>query len=236
MPERELSQLLEEAKRSSGESRNRLIQMYQPFILKVAARVSGRFIRAGSDDEASIAMIAFNEAIDRFDQNKGNSFFGFAEMVIRRRLIDYYRKENNTDSLLLKGLEDETRQETSSAEIAAANSKYQSDIEVTERREEIKLFSKKLASFGIQFADLVKASPKHESARIRAMEAAALIVEDKKMLSHLERKRTIPMKELAQRCAISRKTLERQRKYIIGITIILNNDFFHLKEYIKKIL
>ncbi|MCL4440703.1 MAG: RNA polymerase subunit sigma, partial [Firmicutes bacterium] len=33
---------------------------------------------------------------------------------------------------------------------------------------------------------------------------------------------------------ISRKTLERQRKYIIAITLILINDFDHLRQYIIK--
>ena len=47
----------------------------------------------GRDDEASIAMIAFNEAIDAYDDSAGASFLSFAEIVIKRRMVDYFRRK-----------------------------------------------------------------------------------------------------------------------------------------------
>ncbi len=46
----------------------------------------------GIDEELSIALMAFNEAIDGYDTSKG-SFLSFAKLVINRRLIDYLRKK-----------------------------------------------------------------------------------------------------------------------------------------------
>jgi len=36
--------------------------------------------------------MAFNEAIEKFDVNKSKSFLKFAEMVIKKRMIDYLEK------------------------------------------------------------------------------------------------------------------------------------------------
>jgi len=40
-------------------------------------------------------LSAFNEAIDKFDIEKGYNFFLFSEQVIRRRLIDYSRSNKD---------------------------------------------------------------------------------------------------------------------------------------------
>jgi len=48
----------------------------------------------GEDDEVSVGLMAFNEAMDCFDTTKNISFISFAETVIKRRLIDYFRKES----------------------------------------------------------------------------------------------------------------------------------------------
>ncbi|ATA59272.1 RNA polymerase sigma factor SigI [Geobacillus stearothermophilus] len=53
--------------------RNELIEQYKPFIAKTASSVCKRFIRE-EDDEASIGLIAFNEAIEKYAPHKGGSF------------------------------------------------------------------------------------------------------------------------------------------------------------------
>jgi len=40
-------------------------------------------------DEYSIALIAFNEAIESYDLDKKTKFVSFSKQVIKRRLIDY---------------------------------------------------------------------------------------------------------------------------------------------------
>ncbi|MCD8510679.1 MAG: sigma-70 family RNA polymerase sigma factor [Bacillus sp. (in: Bacteria)] len=72
---------------------NEFIKKYIPFIQNTATKVCKRYIRTTDDDEFSIALIAFNEAIHNFSENKGSSFLSFASLVIRRRIIDYIRQE-----------------------------------------------------------------------------------------------------------------------------------------------
>ena len=62
-----------------------------PFIRSETAKCISR-ICTDQDDEYSIALIAFHEAILGYEKNRG-AFFNYASMLIRSRIIDYQRKE-----------------------------------------------------------------------------------------------------------------------------------------------
>lgn len=233
-------QILIRAIDGDDEARNMLIDMYTPFILKVAAQVSGRYIRVGEDDEVSVGMMAFNEAINSFNRAKNIAFLTFAETVIKRRLIDYYRKEKRYKNYIpFSALESDTDENSEAStinyieakkSIAEYNQMNQSD----ERKQEIIEYTKVLNDYGISFSELVQISPKHEDARRRSMEVAKIIAVNADLMNHLKFKKGLPLKQILEKVDISRKTLERQRKYIIAIVMILDNNFPYLKEYIQK--
>ncbi len=91
----------------------------------------------------------------------------------------------------------------------------------------------RIAEFNLKFDDLVKQSPKHEDARINAFTVAKIIAEDPIMCHYMLEKKRIPMKELEGKVDVSRKTLERNRKYIMVLVIIMKEDFNYLKDYLK---
>ena len=66
---------------------NKFIKDNKRFIMVSEFKETKRFI-SESDDEWSIALIAFHEAVKAYDLSKGN-FRTFAALVIRRRLTDY---------------------------------------------------------------------------------------------------------------------------------------------------
>ena len=68
-----------------------LIAKHEPFILKCAVKASGRFI-SKSDEEWSCALEGFSKALQRFDPERG-PFYPFAELVIRRTILDYFREK-----------------------------------------------------------------------------------------------------------------------------------------------
>ena len=55
-------------------AREEIIIKYKPFVFKVVSKICGEFI-SSSDDEASVGLIAFNEAIDNYNPEKGASFY-----------------------------------------------------------------------------------------------------------------------------------------------------------------
>ena len=69
------------------------------FIISTTSKATNKYINK-SDDEWSIALNAFNEAVNSYNMDKG-SFYSFAELVIKRRIIDYLRKESKRSSEIL---------------------------------------------------------------------------------------------------------------------------------------
>ncbi len=51
----------------------------------------GRYVCTDNDEEFSIALIAFNEAIEKYNEDRGN-FWAFAKLVIESRLKNNLRK------------------------------------------------------------------------------------------------------------------------------------------------
>ncbi len=61
------------------------ISEYEHFILSCAAKTSGHYVDT-SDDEWSVALIAFYAAVQTYEFDRG-SFLAYAKMLIRSRLI-----------------------------------------------------------------------------------------------------------------------------------------------------
>ena len=91
-----------------------------------------------------------------------------------------------------------------------------------------------LSEYGVRLSELVKISPKHQDARDRALEVARILANDPELLKFLTQRKALPLKELEKVVKVSRKTLERQRKYIITLTLILVGEFHYLQEYLKR--
>lgn len=68
--ERTIEQTVHEIQQGNKVLHNQLIQQYKPFIAKTVSNVCKRFIHEG-DDELSIGLIAFNEAIEKYAPHKG---------------------------------------------------------------------------------------------------------------------------------------------------------------------
>ena len=214
-------------------SREKLISEARPFIAGVTGRVCGRSLSWGSDDELSIGLIAFNEAIDRFKTDQGVPFTAFARLVIRSRVTDYLRRESKWNKVDLASQEPSGSLDRS-VELAASWDQYVSDIVDQERKEEILIYSNRLSQLGISFADLVNVSPRHKDTR-KTLVAAAQFIAENNLYLELLRSNRLPIKEVAAATGISRKVLERGRKYIIAVSTLLfyREEFIYLIAYIK---
>jgi RNA polymerase sigma factor len=224
------------AKIQSGDKElaNQFLNDYKPFVAKVTAKVCNRYIDAGSDDVFSVALEAFHEAIHKFSSNKGSSFWSFADLVIRRRLIDHIRREaKHANHLSLDYVEDDEQNDQSQAEIAASLARYEQEAEVALRREEIFHYREKLREFGIEFAKLPDLSPKHEDARQSMIEIGRKLASDESLRKQLIETKKIPVKPLLENVAVSRKTIERNRAYIIAIALIFIEDYQYLRNYLE---
>ncbi len=218
------------------ELQNQLLKQYQPFIAKSVSEVCKRYIDPSKDDEFSIGLMAFNEAMKSYSRDKGSSFLSFAKLVVKRKVIDYIRNDQNNPVVasLDQEYEDEDQMENPQ-EVRAAKEQYQQETESWHRRIEIQDFSEKLKQYKLSFEELPEVSPKHRDARESAINVARTINEDDELRNFVMEKRKLPMKLLTEKVEVSKKTLERNRKFVLAIFIILNEDYVFLKDYIKGV-
>jgi RNA polymerase sigma factor len=218
------------------ELQNELIEQYKPFVAKTVSGVCKKYIRE-TDDEFSIGLIAFNEAIEKYTTAKGSSLLAFAELIIKRRVIDYIRKEARVQTLHFQGMDEES-EDFSQTKLEADLSLdgYIRQIEQQLRKDEIMHFQQVLQQFQLTLSEIVEQSPKHADARVNAIEVAQFIVRNQDVREKLFKKKQIPIRLVEKHVTVSRKTIERNRKYIIAIAIVLAGDYVYLKDYIKGVL
>lgn len=215
--------------------RNQFITDYQPYVAKVASRFCKRYIDPARDDEFAIALAAFNEAINQYAAQPGRSFLGFAETVMRRRLIDFVRKEQRFNQQVPYSsfdVEDDEENFINPVLTSEAIAQYEHQKDMEERRSEIMELDRVLVEFDIRFSDLVDASPKHADSRETIAGLGRMLAEDSSLMRLLVTKRMLPIKELLAMTNLSRKTLERNRKYIIAVAIIYNGPYPYLRDYL----
>lgn len=218
------------------ELRGLFIAAYRPYIAKVTSRFCKRYIDPERDDEFSIALLAFNEAIDQYAPGAGRSFLGFAETVIRRRLIDHVRREKrHALSAPMSAFDTEDEEEQGSVnpvEIRLAVERHDRQRDAEERKLEIEEFSVRLAEYGITFAELAEVSPKHADSRRMLAGIGRQIARSPDLLALLQSKKQLPIKQLLAATGVSRKTLERNRKFLIAIALLYDGSYPYLQNYL----
>ncbi len=228
-----LEALLAKAATGDTEAREQLLKSYLPFVERVASGVCGRAV-ARTDDEFQIALVALNEAIDAYRTDRG-AFISFAETVMRRRLIDSFRVNSRMRELPFTSFEEEDDEGNmqNTVETSSALEAFARDQETSARAEEIARYAVELGAYGLRFQDLVDVSPKHVDARRNAIDAAKIVARDPELRSMFLKSRSLPLKQLEARVQVSRKTLERQRSYIVAVIVLLLGDYALLHSFIE---
>ncbi len=221
--------------KGSNKEIDKFVEEYKPFIAACVERATGRYVRYGEDDELSIGLMAFVEAIDSYDKTKGN-FLSFAQNVIKRRLIDYYRKEKKHSNVIsIEDFRMNSQDEVSEVDLSmdASIEKYNEDEMNRNRQMEIQELDKELKEWGISFSELVAASPKAEKTRKTCREILKFILSNKEMTEFIKTKRYLPVAEIHSATDLPRKNIERARKYIIAVVLIKTGDYRYISDYVE---
>lgn len=223
------------ARDGDPQAREDLLRDYTAFILKTASSAARRYLVTGRDEEVSVALSAFNEAISAYTSpNPG--FLAFAATVIRRRLIDYYRKERRRDEVPFSSLSDDDESGEWPASIESAEGGVVQDwSQVLERRDDLERWVAVLKEFHLTLKDVVRGTPKHVDARERAIRTAVLLARDAALRDKFVEQKRLPLDDLVRALpgeVASRKTLERQRDYITAIAVILTHNLSSLAEFL----
>lgn len=229
-----LKRLLQQAKNGEEKAREELILKHRDYIARVSSRVCKRFLSWENDDELSIALLAFNEAIDSYESNQGASFSSFAYTVIQRRLTDYFRRNPSKYELLLLASPDPEENIVFHLLEQQSQHRYEEDLRQEKMSDTIDLFQQHLKSYGITLEDLVLCSPKHRDTREKLTQVAMTIVYNQDLLKCLHNTGKLPAKELVAITGLSTRVLEKGRKYIIATVLLFTEpDLSALKRFTK---
>lgn len=222
-------ELLMKAQIGDAVAREVLLEENRLFIHKVTCHYCQKQLQWGQDDELSIAFLAFDEAIDKYKEERETPFLVFARLLIKHRLVDFFRREKKLSVISLG------EEAWSAKESSLAWEKYSEEIIIRERQEEIKAYEKLLARYNLNLTELVVVTPKHKSARQQFIWVASLLAKKTNLFEHFTKTKKLPLKELEQVCRIKRKTLERHRKYIAAISLIFGypEEFTYLYSHLK---
>ncbi|SES68435.1 RNA polymerase sigma factor [Oceanobacillus limi] len=230
-----LEEMVAKAQKGDESIQNYLLQTYKPFIAKCVSEVCKRYIDPKRDDEFSIGLSAFNESIKTYSADRGSSFLTFATLVIKRKVIDYirYMKKGPTAVSLDESYDEE--QMENPMELSIVKDRYDREEDSWYRKQEILDFSQKLGQYKLSLEELTKVSPKHRDSRDTAVRIARILQTDMELREFVIEKKKLPMKELSKKVDVSKKTLERNRKFILAMFIVLTEDYVYLQDYLKGV-
>lgn len=196
------------------------------------------------DDEWSAALLAFNEAIEKYTPERGR-FTSFAETVMKHRLTDFLRQEyrySNEVSFEFLALEGGNKslevQDPVTIEIQKkleAEAQEKAYDPGTKAREEIEEVQTLLSRYGFSFFDLTDCSPKASKTKEECARAVLILLRNEDLFRKMRDTGTLPVKEILSRSSVKPKILERHRKYIIAAAEILNGEYPLLASYMDHI-
>lgn len=214
------------AAKSDPQLADAFIAQYMPFIRSETIKFTHAAPEDGHEDELSIAMFAFYQAMLSYQRLKG-PFLAYAARTIRHRLIDEWRKQSRHSPVIsLHQSQDPEEEDTPlldqlpdpQADMACHHSRMASQEEIGE-------FAQQLETFGITFSQVADNCPKQDRTLQACHQVLAYARSNPHLLEQLVQSKRLPLAELAQGAKVERKTLERHRKYLVAILLAFTNGY-----------
>lgn len=197
----------------SEEQINEFIKKYQPFIIKTISQLKKGYV-SSSNDEFSLGLFAFHQAIKNFDPKRGN-FLSFAKTVISNELKNYWQTEARQNH------------EFYDEEMISSNYEQENKLKL-----EILYLENQLQQFNICFDDLVDSPIVFKKTRQKVVHIAKESSKDKEVVQHLYQKRRLPISMIAKRQRASIKVIKTHKKFITSVIIICHEKYTEIIKFI----
>lgn len=205
------------------------IEKHIPFIISCISKFTGRYVSIENDDEYSIGMMAFVEAIEKYKESRGD-FYAFSRLVIESRLKNFFEKENK--HIKNKSIEDYKERGIDLVDNLEDYDKDDLNREFTIN--EIKKLKEEIDDFGFGFEELANEAPKHKDTREKAIDISEKSSREKDITDFMFVKKRLPIKNMSDRFDVSEKVIRKSKLFIITVIIILFRGYRNLKLWIKK--
>lgn len=214
---------MEQEEEISIENIEYLIEKYMAFLIKTVSGFTGRYISIENDEEFEIALLAFTEAVEKYQSEKG-VFLAFAKLVIVSRLKNYAEKEKKHEKVVSL---DELYE--SGQDFQAEEAEKQDDY----LQQEILRYKKELLFFGLTFEKLADEAPRHKDTRETALDAAEKAGKYEEIVEETYRKRKLPIRRVAVLAELTEKVIKRSKSFILSAMIIFAKEFPSLLYWIR---
>ena len=223
------------AAKSDPEAADALIRQYMGFIRSETVKFIHTAPENGHEDELSIAMLAFYEAVLAYDRGRG-AFLPFAARAIKNRLIDHFRRERRHGNVIsLHAPADDGDDRPLMDTLPEGEDALEGRELRRASREEIAEFSAKLAQFGLTFSQVADNCPRQERTLASCRRVLDFARSRPELLRRLEETGRLPLAELAQGAGVERKTLERHRKYLVAILLAFTNGYEIIRGHLCQV-
>ena len=234
LKEIELLKEIAEARKSSKKT-DQFINKYTPFIRSEALNYSITDDCRDIDDRFSVAMFAFYEALMNYDTRKG-AFFPLARTYIRNRLIDHFRKDDNRGSS--PSLDDKLNDDSGKSLLDVIEDE-RSSIEYIHEKEctrlEIDDFQRTLSEYNLTLTEIADNAPRQKRTMDTCLKALEYARCNPDILDMLIKKKRLPISMLLKHGSLDRKTIERHRKYLVGIFLAFTNGFVIIRGHLCQL-
>jgi RNA polymerase sigma factor len=202
---------------------NTLLRDYVPFIKKCVSDVvlQGQARR----DYLTEAMLGFIQSVKTYNEEKG-AFIPYAQIVIRNRLINAAKKE--------AAIQKQNGKIDLQWEYETAERQY---TEFTARKEaqmEIRELNDVFARWDFTWRDLVKNCPKQSRSRDSCHQIVRALLAEKPLLNEMLRTNKLPIQRLSVLSGHSEKTLEKYRRYISALVLIMEGDYPYVRSFLPQ--
>ena len=221
-------ELVIRAQQGDVQLREKIIESCIPWIKKIV-RKHAYMISDENSDEYSLALEAFNTAIDRFSPAKKIPFPSYAAIIIRNKLIDWSR------------LRSTGRREQSFSDMDSGTTPYEDRIEDTrsgiafadiESEDSMIAVEYQLSRFGLSMGKLADHFPKQRNTLLFCVQMARVLANDKQLFDKTMESCRLPVSELARQKDASVKMIDKHRSCIIFLAILLQSDLFLIRSYV----
>lgn len=209
--------------------RNQVISDCLPYIKGVLWRML-QLPAIEQADEFSVALTAFNDALDHYRFETHVPFLRYAGLIINRRIIDWLRQQQRHRQVLtFSQCEAEHGDDFTDKLGSIAGNPVLDNLEIEEELVNLRL---RLQDFNLTLSHLVKVFPRHHDSRETCIRMARQLLSEPALLARFNRECRLPAADLSRRTGISLKTIERNRQSIIFLVLLLSSGLEVIKAYL----
>jgi RNA polymerase sigma factor len=207
---------------------NQIIIEYLPFIKKALGAV---FFKAEvRRDYLTEAMLAFIQSVQTFRPEDG-AFIPYAQTVIRNRLLNAANKEINLKkSFFAVSTNNDEEEPAWEAETARWQHNYLEEQKNLQM--EIIEINNEFSQWGFDVAVLERKGPQQERSRRVCHGIARKVLENPELAEETLQARKLPIQRLAALSGVSEKTLEKYRRYIAAVIVIMRGDYPYIHSFL----